>query len=48
VTRKRMYLETMERIMSGTDKIIVDTKSGQGVIPYLSLRPLGKRKEDGN
>ena len=48
VTRKRMYLETMERIMSGTDKIIVDTKSGQGVIPYLPLRALGKRKEDGN
>jgi modulator of FtsH protease HflK len=48
VTRKRMYLETMERIMSGTDKIIVDTKSGQGVIPYLPLRPLGKRKEDDN
>jgi membrane protease subunit HflK len=48
VTRKRMYLETMERIMSGTDKIIVDAKSGQGVIPYLPLRPLGKRNEDGN
>ncbi len=45
VTRQRMYLETMERIMSGTDKIIVDTKTG--VIPYLSLRPLGKHKEDG-
>jgi membrane protease subunit HflK len=48
VTRKRMYLETMERIMSGTDKIIVDTRGGQGVIPYLPLLPLGKRKEDGN
>ena len=48
VTRKRMYLETMERIMSGTDKIIVDTKSGQGVVPLLSLRPLEKRKEGGN
>ena len=45
VTRKRMYLETMERIMSGMDKIIVDSKTG--VIPYLPLRPLGKRKEDG-
>ena len=42
VTRKRMYLETMERIMSGTDKIIVDTKSGQGVIPFLPLRAAGK------
>jgi membrane protease subunit HflK len=48
VTRKRMYLETMERILSGTDKIIVDTKSGQGVVPFLSLRPPEKRKEDGN
>ena len=45
VTRMRMYLETMERIMSGTDKIIVDTKAG--VIPYLPLPPLGNRKEDG-
>jgi len=48
VTRKRMYLETMERIMSGTDKIIVDTRSGQGVVPFLSLRPLEKRKDGGN
>ena len=43
-----MYLEAMERIMSGTDKIIVDTRGVQGVIPYLPLRPLGNRKEDGN
>jgi membrane protease subunit HflK len=48
VTRKRMYLETMERIMSGTDKIIVDTKSGQGVVPFLPLWPQAKRKEGGN
>ena len=46
VTRKRLYLETMERIMSGTDKIIIDTKSG--VVPFLSLGPLQKRKEGGN
>jgi membrane protease subunit HflK len=45
VTRMRMYLETMQRIMSGTDKIIVDTKTD--VIPYLPLRPLRKREEDG-
>lgn len=32
--------------MRGTDKIIVDTKTG--VVPYLPLGPLGKRKEDGN
>src|SRR3954454_11499086 len=41
VTRQRMYLETMERVFSGTDKIILD--SGQGsssVVPYLPLNEL--------
>ena len=34
VTRKRMYLETMERVMAGTDKIILDSngQSGSGVV----------------
>jgi membrane protease subunit HflK len=42
VTRERMYLETMERLFSGTDKIIVDPgASGQnGVVPYLPLNEL--------
>src|ERR1700704_6438007 len=35
VTRQRMYLETMERLFGGTDKIIMD--SGGGVVPYLPL-----------
>ena len=48
VTRKRMYLETMERVLGGTDKIILDSKSGQGVVPFLSLDQLQKRKEPGN
>jgi modulator of FtsH protease HflK len=33
VTRKRMYLETMERVLGGTDKIILDTKGGENLIP---------------
>jgi hypothetical protein len=37
VTRKRMYLETMERVLGGTDKIILDSRSGQGVVPFLSI-----------
>ena len=39
VTRERMYLETMERVFGGTDKIIIDTgtQSGPGVVPYLPL-----------
>ena len=39
VTRRRMYLETMEHIFSNTDKTIIDTGSanGPGVVPYLPL-----------
>ena len=46
VTRTRMYLETMERVFSGTDKIIIDTKTGHGVVPFLSLDQLQPRKEE--
>jgi membrane protease subunit HflK len=42
VTRERMYLETMERILAGTDKVIVDQgAAGPGVVPYLPLNQLG-------
>ena len=42
VTRKRLYLETMERVLSGVDKIIIDegAQGGQGVVPYLPLNEL--------
>jgi membrane protease subunit HflK len=39
VTRQRMYLETMERLFSGTDKIILDS-GANGVVPYLPLNEL--------
>jgi modulator of FtsH protease HflK len=43
VTRERMYLETMERVLGSTNKIIVDSKAGgQGVVPYLPLDELMK------
>jgi len=48
VTRKRMYLETMERVLGGADKIIIDGKAGQGVVPYLPLDQLSKRKDGAN
>ena len=44
VTRKRMFLETMERVLGGTDKIILDSKGGQGVVPYLPLDQLQHKK----
>jgi membrane protease subunit HflK len=41
VTRRRMYLETMEQVLGGTDKIIIDEKAASsGVIPYLPLDAL--------
>jgi len=41
VTRERMYLETMERVLGGADKIIVDSgKDGTSVVPYLPLNEL--------
>jgi modulator of FtsH protease HflK len=43
VTRKRMFLETMERVLSDTDKVIVDEKSGSGVVPYLPLSEFSKK-----
>jgi membrane protease subunit HflK len=44
VTRERMYLETMERVFQGTDKIILDSGAGgSGVVPYLPLNELMKQ-----
>jgi membrane protease subunit HflK len=39
VTRERMYLETMERVLGSNDKTIIDTGAGNGpgVVPYLPL-----------
>jgi membrane protease subunit HflK len=43
-----MYLETMERVLGGTEKVIVDTKQGtQGVVPYLPLQELAPPAQKG-
>jgi membrane protease subunit HflK len=44
VTRKRIYLETMERVLGANDKTIIDTgpQGGPGVVPYLPLPSLGQ------
>ncbi|MBZ6075261.1 FtsH protease activity modulator HflK [Microvirga puerhi] len=39
VSRERMFLETMERVMNGVDKVIID-QNGQGIVPYLPLTQL--------
>ncbi|MCA8893010.1 MAG: FtsH protease activity modulator HflK [Hyphomonas sp.] len=37
VTRERMYLETMERVLGNTDKMVLDSNSG--AVPYLPINP---------
>jgi len=44
VTKNRMYLETMEKVLADIDKVIIDKNSGSGVVPYLPLPELGKKK----
>ena len=45
ITIERIYLETLEDIMSNVDKIIIDDGvGGSGVIPYLPLSEIGKAK----
>ena len=48
VTRQRMYIETMERVLSQSDTIILDQKGGQGVVPYLPLDQLQQKRKEGN
>ena len=47
VTRRRMYLEAMEDILSGMDKIVIDGKGGSGVVPYLPLEQLKAKTSGG-
>jgi len=46
VTRERMYLETMERVLGSTDKTIIDTgpPGATGVVPYLPLTALPQQR----
>ena len=43
VTRRRLYIETLERVLGDVDLVIIDTPGGaggQGVVPYLPLNEL--------
>jgi len=44
VTRKRLFIETLERVYKGSNKVIVERGGTQGVVPYLPLPELEKRK----
>jgi membrane protease subunit HflK len=44
VTRRRIYLETMQDILANMNKVILDNRAGQGVVPYLPLPELQRQQ----
>ena len=42
VTKERIYIETMEKVLKNANKIILDNEGGSGVVPYLPLNELGR------
>ncbi|MDF3047742.1 MAG: putative integral rane proteinase [Candidatus Midichloriaceae bacterium] len=47
VTRTRMYLETMEEVLSGVDKVILDKGSANNLLPFLQLGKNDKNTDSG-
>ena len=45
VTRQRLYLETMERIFGGTNKVILDIKEGGNSLMYLPIDQMLRRRQ---
>ena len=45
VTTQRIYLETLEEVFRGMNKVIIDSSAqgGPGVVPYLPLPEIQKR-----
>ena len=42
ITRERLFIETMEKVLKDSNKVIIG-QEGQGVVPYLPLPELQKR-----
>ena len=45
ITQRRIYLETMENLLKGINKVLVDSKAAGGALPYLSLNELLKQQK---
>ena len=49
VTRKRLFLETLETVLEGSNKVIIEQgNQGTGVVPYLPLPEIQKRNPSAN
>jgi membrane protease subunit HflK len=42
ITRERLFIETMEKVLKDSNKVIIN-QEGQGVVPYLPLPALQQR-----
>lgn len=49
VTRQRMYLETMEKVLGSVDLMLLDDNNGEGsgVVPYLPLNEIRRSTTEG-
>jgi membrane protease subunit HflK len=47
VTRRRIYIDTMQSILAGLDKVILDTGDSTGVVPYPPLPQLRSGRDEG-
>ena len=43
ITQRRIYLETMEQVLKNMNKVLIDSKTTGGAVPYVSLNDLLKR-----
>jgi membrane protease subunit HflK len=46
VTRERLYIETVESVLKGSRKVVIDSKSGNGNMIYLPLDKLLDRSRE--
>lgn len=46
ITRDRLYLETIEQVLSGASKVLIDTKSGNNML-YLPLDQMIRQQKEG-
>ena len=46
VTRERLYLETLEEVMTKSNKVLIEGENGSGVVPYLPLARTSEARRD--
>ena len=47
ITTRRIYLESLQEVLKGTDKVLIDENGGNGgVVPYLPLPEIRKRAQE--